>query len=140
MRYAGDPEDPSRKAEVPRYRCKPTRRTFSLLPDELLPYYSLKTRIVLSSLDALIVRQIALSALSRRTSLPRGTLRRLKARYLRTVPILRLPSREGALGAEEFLRALSGDSPEESIPAVLDLFRTWKEREPKHSIVGIYAR
>jgi hypothetical protein len=21
-----------------------------------------------------------------------------------------------------------------------DLFRSWKEREPKHSIVGIYAR
>lgn len=139
-RYAGDLDDPSRKVAVPRYRCQLTRRTFSLLPDELLPYCSLKTPVVLSLLHALIIEQIALGPLSRRASIPRGTLRRLKARYVRTAPILRLPAHEGALAGGAFLQALFGDSPGEPAPAVIHLFRSWKEREPKHSIVGIYAR
>jgi hypothetical protein len=140
-RYAGDPDDASRRVAVPRYQCKLTERTFSLLPDELLPYCSLPADTVLSLLRALLLEKgegtspVALNRLASRTALPRSTLRHLKARYLRTVPLLRLPPREGVLGAAAFLEALT-----EEAGAVLDLFRSWKEYEPKHSVLGIYAR
>ena len=140
-RYAGDPDDSNRGIAVPRYRCKFTGRTFSLLPDELLPYCSLRTCLVLSSLRALFLGEegalpVALSTLARRISVPRGTLRRLRARYLRAAPRLRLPSQEGALGKDALLRILLQIESQR----LLDLFRSWKERAPKHSIVGIYAR
>lgn len=140
-RYAGDPDDSSRRIAVPRYQCKFTGRTFSLLPDELLPYCSLRTPVVLSSLRALLLEvddtsPVALSTFARTSSVPRGTLRRLRSRYLRAAPLLPLPTREGVLGGGAFLNALL----QRSAPALLILFRTWKEREPKHSIVGIYAR
>ena len=135
-RYAGDPQDPNRKLVVARYRCKLTRRTFSLLPDGLLPYCGQRTGRVLSWLYALFVQKAALSTLSRSVCVPRGTLRHLKARFLRTVSVLRLPWGEGALGAAVFLEALAQEGP----AAVADLFRDWKEREPKHGVVGIYVR
>lgn len=146
-RYAGDPDDPSRRVAVPRYQCKFTERTFSLLPDALLPYCSLRTAIVLSCLHGLFVRKEPLSTLARRMTIRRSTLRHLSARYLRTVLLLRLPSRAGPLHAAAFLKVLIVDgrstttgSPQETIEAIIHLFRTWKEREPKHSVVGIYAR
>lgn len=139
-RYAGDPDDSSRRIAVPRYQCKFTERTFSLLPDELLPYCSLRTPVVLSSLRVLYLEHRSLNELARSLALPRTTLRHLKARFLRTLPLLRLPPREGALGAEAFLEAVTCEGPGRSAPSIAELFRTWKEREPKHSVVGIYAR
>ena len=135
-RYAGDPHDSNRRISVPRYQCKLTQRTFSLLPDELLPYCSVAVPVVLSSLRALFLENVPLSELARRISIPRGTLRHLKARYLCTRPLLRLPPHEGALGAAPFLALLTLQAS----ASIDDLFRSWKEREPKHSIVGIYAR
>jgi len=135
-RYAGDRESPSRRVAVPRYRCKIQRRTFSLLPDGLLPYCGEKTGFVLLCLHALFVRKEALSTLSRRASVARGTLRHLRARFLSVVSVLRLPDREGVLDAAGFLEVLA----DTATATVIDLFRSWKEREPKHSVVGIYAR
>lgn len=145
-RYAGDPDDSNRRVAIPRYQCKLTGRTFSLLPDELLPYCSLRTPVVLSSLQALFLEHdgrlpAALSTFARSTMVPRGTLRHLKARFLRALRLLRLPPQEGALSAAAFLRILNGDAaPEEPAQTVTHLFRSWKELEPKRSIVGIYAR
>lgn len=135
-RYSGDGEDRSQRVAVPRYRCKLTRRTFSLLPDGLLPYCGERAGLVLGWLYALYVQKVALSTLSRREGVARGTLRHLRARFLRTVSILRLPHGEGATGAPTFLEALA----QKGSVAVAELFRVWKEREPKHCVVGIYAR
>jgi len=107
-----------------------------LLPDGLLPYCGERTGAVLLWLHALFVRNVALNTLARQQELARGTLRHLKARYLRTVSILRLPDREGVWGAAAFLEALA----QKGSAAVADLFREWKQREPKHCVVGIYAR
>lgn len=144
-RYAGDLVDVSRRVAVPRYRCKVTRRTFSLLPDELLPYCSLRTALVVACLYGLFVEKTPLTTLAGRLAVPRGTLRHLKARFVRVVFLLRLSQQEGALSASAFLRTLLGDGgssrpPEESAARTYELFRSWKEREPKHSLVGIYAR
>lgn len=143
-RYAGDRRDRSRRVAIPRYRCKVSGRTFSLLPDGLLPYCGERTGFVLSSLHALFVQKVALSTLSRRACVARGTLRLLRARFLRAVGLLRLPvprqtglpRHEGALKAASFLEVLAAQAPR----AIADLFRGWKECEPKHSIVGVYAR
>lgn len=136
QRYAGDPQDPRKLVDVPRYRCNIVRRTFSLLPDALLPYCGLRTGYVLQGLSGLFVKAIALNTLARRAGLARGTLRSLKACFLCVLPKLRLPRHEGALHAADFLAILSDMEP----LAVTDIFRAWKEREPKHSIVGIYLR
>lgn len=135
-RYAGDPDDPSKRVDIPRRRCKIVVRTFSLPPDALLPYSGIRTGAVLQRLHALFVRKVALNALARRVQVVRGTLRGLKARFLHTLPKLRLPRREGVFLPAPFLAALADMKP----AAVADLFRGWKEREPKHSIVGIYLR
>lgn len=133
-RYSGDRQDPSHKVSVPRCRCKITGRTFSLLPDGLLPYCGERTGFVLLCLHALFVQKEALSTLSRRVSVARGTLRHLRKRFLRVASVLRLPGREGALDPAGFLEVLADRA------TVVDLFRSWKEREPKHSVVGIYDR
>ena len=135
-RYSGDRRDRNHKVVVPRYWCKIKQRTFSLLPDGLLPYCGERTGCVLWWFHALFVHKAALSTLSRSVCVPRGTLRHLKARFLRTVSVLRLPWGEGALGAAAFLEALARTGS----ATVVDLFRSWKEREPKHCIVGIYVR
>ena len=136
QRYSGDRKDPNRKVSVRRYRCKIKRRTFSLLPDGLLPYCGERTGFVLMCLHALFVQKEALSTLSRRASVARGTLRHLRARFLRVASVLRLPEREGAFDAAGFLEVLA----DTAAATVVFLFRGWKEREPKHSVVGIYAR
>lgn len=136
QRYAGDPQDPCKRVDVARYWCKIVRRTFSLLPDALLPYCGIRTGHLLQELYGLFVKAIALNTLARRAGRARGTLRDLKAGFLRVLPKLRLPRHEGALHAAAFLAMLSDMEPS----AVADLFRSWKEREPKHSIVGIYLR
>ena len=135
-RYSGDAEDPSQRVAIPRYRCKLTRRTFSLLPDGLLPYCGERTGRVLGWLYALCVQKAALSTLSHTVGVARGTLRHLEARFVPTARLLRLSEYGGALSAGAFLEGLVRKGP----AAVVALFRSWKEREPKHSIVGIYAR
>lgn len=135
-RYAGDPDDPSKRVAIPRCRCKLVGRTFSLPPDCLLPYCGIRTGAVLERLHALFVRSVALNTLARQVHGARGTLRGLKARFLRALPKLRLPRHEGALGPAAFLGVLA-HMPRST---VADLFRDWKEREPKHSILGVYLR
>lgn len=127
---------------MPRFRCNITRRTFSVLPDGLLPYCSLRTALVLSLLDALYLQGAALNTLARTRGVARGVLRSLKARFQRVVSVLRLPAQaglpecEGAFGAGAFLDALC----RKERSSLTALFRSWKEQEPKHSVVGIYAR
>lgn len=135
-RYAGDPDDPSRRVAIPRRRCKIFKRTFALPPDSLLPYCGIRTSAILQRLHALFVRGVALNALARRLQAPRGTLRGLRARFLRALPKLRLPRHEGALGPAAFLAVLAVTPPS----AVADMFRDWKEREPKQSLLGFYPR
>lgn len=135
-RYAGDLANPSRCTRVPRCKCKRTGRTFSLPPDALLPYCGIRTGYALQCLHAMFARGAALNTLARRAGLGRGALRCLKARFSRVVRQLRLPWHEGMLGAADFLAALAAAGAR----AVADLFRSWKESEPKFSVVGIYAR
>ena len=135
-RYAGDPDDPSRRVDVPRYWCKVVGRSFSLPPDALLPYCGTRTGLVLQWLHTLLVQGMPLNALARRLGVARGTLRYLRGRFLHTLPKLRLPGHEGFLNATEFLTALA----QASAAAVAELFRAWKQREPKFCVVGIYLR
>jgi hypothetical protein len=107
-----------------------------LPPDCLLPYCGIRTGAVLERLQALFIQKVALNALARRLCAARGTLRGLKARFRRVLPKLRLPSHEGALGPAAFLGILAQMPPS----AVADLFCEWKEREPKHSILGVHLR
>lgn len=136
-RYAGDPFDPCRREEVQRYRCKICKRTFSLPPDFLLPRCGIRTRVVRHCLRAFFVKKkINISREARKLGVSRCGIRHLFARFLRTLPKLRLPGREGFLPPPAFLGALADRKPDE----ITSLFRGWKEREPKLSIVGIYAR
>lgn len=135
-RYAGDPDDPSRRVAIPRRRCKIVKRTFALPPDSLLPYCGVRTGAVLERLHALFVRNVALNTMARRLHSARGTLRGLRARFLRVLPKLRLPHHEGAFGPAAFLEVLARMPPS----AVADVFRDWKELEPKHSILGVHLR
>lgn len=135
-RYAADRNNPRRLIDVPRYWCPYARRTFSLLPDSLLPYHGWRTAHILQLLHAMFVRGVAANRLIQATGLGRRSLRSLKARFLRALPKLRLPGHEGALSPAAFLLVLADMEP----AAVAELFRGWKEREPKHSVVGIYLR
>lgn len=135
-RYAGDPDEPSKRIDVPRYWCHIAGRSFSLLPDWLLPYCRSQTGFVIQWLRALLIEGVAANTLARKAGVTRRLLRGLKARCLRTLPKLRLPWHEGALEAARFLNMLA----QAEAAAVVNLFRGWKEREPKLSIVGIHFR
>ena len=135
-RYAGDPEHPSRKVVVPRYWCKIQCRTFSLLPHALLPYCSIRAGLVLEWLHALLVEGQPLDRLAGGAGVARGTLRGLQTRFRRARPHLRLPKRPGALSGAGLLVGLGQLRPE----AIVALFQGWKEREPKHSVVGLHSR
>lgn len=135
-RYAGDPDDPYKRVAVARYWCPIAQHSFSLLPDSLLPYCRSSTALVLQWLHALLVEHAAVNTIARNAGVSRGMLRCLKTRCLRTLPKLRLPWHEGALDAKHFLALLA----QAGALAVADLFRLWKQGEPKLSIVGIYAR
>jgi hypothetical protein len=124
------------KIDVPRHRCRFTGRTFSLLPDGLLPYHYHRTAVMLRTLRALFVEGIPLSRWARLRRLARTTVRHLRAEFEAVVGHLRLPGQEGALGAKAFLRRLLRFG----MGRVAQIFRDWKEREPKHSIVGLHAR
>ena len=136
QRYAGDREQPSRKVAVRRYRCKIHLRTFSLLPHALLPYRSVCTGLILEWLHALYVTGVPLSRLARQAGVARGTLRSLRAGFLRALPPLRLPHEDGRQAATPFLAGLAALPPSTVVP----LFQGWKELEPKQSVVGIHSR
>lgn len=135
-RWAFDPKLPARKVAVPRYQCKIHLRTFSLLPDGLLPYRCVCTGVILTWLHALFVAGVPLSRLARQVRVARGTLRGLRAGFLRAVPHLRLPRQRAARPPVCFLEALAQLPP----AAVVPLFQAWKETEPKHCVVGIHSR
>ena len=135
-RYGGDPDEPSKRIAIPRCRCKIVCRTFSLLPDPLLPYCNVRTVFILDWLHALIVRGVGLNTLARHVGVTRGTLRYLKGRFLRVLPKLRLPGHEGALAPVDFMTNLA----DMDCASIADIFGVWKEREPKFSITGIYLR
>jgi transposase-like protein len=134
-RYAQKRKRGSRRVRVQRYRCKIVRRTFSLLADSLVPFQFHTVANILRWLYRLLVEQAALAQVSRAASVARTTLRNLRDRFVGVVPRLRLPGRPAALSPPEFLKALGREGN-----AVIDLFRNWKQLEPKHSVVGIYAR
>lgn len=135
-RYAGDPDDPSRREAVPRYECKIRGRTFSVPPDVLLPYCTTRVGFILRWLQAMLVEGQGVNTLARRFGVARGTLRGIKARFLSTQRNLRLPGQEGCLDAASCLMRLASMGAS----AILELFRSWKELEPKLSVLGIYAR
>ena len=125
-----------RKIDVPRHRCRFVKRTFSVLPDGLLPYHYPRTAVILRTLGALYIEEIPLSRWARLRRLARTTVRRLRQRFEEAVGRLRLPGQEGALGPKAFLARLLNLGTDR----ITRIFREWKELEPKHSIVGLYAR
>lgn len=84
----------------------------------------------------MIVRGRLLARWVRRHGLARSTVRGFRRAFLSTVPHLRLPGIEGPLAPAEFLARLRTLG----IPALVALLRAWKEREPKYSLLGFYAR
>jgi hypothetical protein len=132
-RYAQDKRE---RIHVPRHSCTFARRTFSLLPDGLLPYHYLRTAEILSRLAALFLDEVPPSRWARLHGAARTGVRRLKSAFAQVVTKLRLPGQEGALAPAAFLRRLLAVAA----GGIADIFRGWKEVEPKHSIVGIYAR
>jgi len=132
-RYAQDKTD---RIHVPRHSCTFVGRTFSLLPDGLLPYHYLRTAEILSRLAALFLDEAAPSRWARLHAAARTSVRRLKSAFARVVTQLRLPGHEGALSPADFLRRLFALGADR----IAEIFRDWKELEPKHSVVGIYAR
>lgn len=102
-----------------------------------MPYHYFTTRHILTWLHALEGEGLAVNTLATREGIGRWILRHLKAAFRRVVGILRLPLQRAALGAGAFIKALARRCSGEAVVAV---FRDWKEREPKHSVVGIYPR
>ncbi len=121
---------------VQRYRCKVTARTFSLLPDALLPYHYPTTGRILGWLWALIVKRIGASTLATKLKVPRSTLRGVCKKFLRVVGALRLPGRSSSPGPVRYLRALA----RLTLSKLAGLLAANKQLEPKHSVVGLYAR
>ena len=125
-----------RKIDVPRHQCRFVKRTFSLLPDGLLPYHYHRTAIILRTLRALFVEEIPQARWARLRHLARTTVRHLREEFEQVVGRLRLPGQEGALGPKDFLARLFRFGADR----IVDIFRDWKKMEPKHSVVGLYAR
>ena len=124
------------RVHVPRYWCPFAERTFSLLPEGLLPYHYHRTPVILRTLRALWIEEIPVSRWARLRRLARTTVRHLREKFEEVVRRLRLPGQEGALGPKAFLVRLLGFGADR----IAKIFRAWKEREPKHSVVGLYAR
>lgn len=124
------------KIDVPRHRCRYVGRTFSLLPDGLLPYHFHRTAAMLRTLQALFIEEIPLARWARLKRLACTTVRHLREKFEDAVGRLRLPGQEGALGPKAFLVRLFPLGANR----IGEIFRGWKEMEPKHSVVGLYAR
>lgn len=124
------------KVDVPRHRCRFVGRTFSLLPDGLLPYHYHRTTDILRTIRALFIDEIPLARWASLRGLARTTVRHLREEFEEVVGRLRLPGQEGALGPKAFVARLFRFG----VDRVAEIFRDWKEMEPKHSVVGLYAR
>lgn len=124
------------RIDVPRHQCRFTERTFSLLPDGLLPYHYSRTAAMLRTLQALYIEGIPLARWARLRRLARTTVRHLREKFEGAVGRLRLPGQEGAYGPKAFLARLLRFG----VNRIAEIFRGWKELEPKHSVVGLYAR
>lgn len=124
------------RVHVARHRCPVVGRTFSLLSDGLLPYQYLRAAEILRRLWKLFVDGVAASTYARVEQVARTSLRRLAWRFSKTVSRLRLPGHEGALEPAAFLRRLLSLGAD----GVAEIFREWKELEPKHTILGFYQR
>jgi transposase-like protein len=124
------------KIRVQCYYCPQAKRWFSLLPDGLLPHRYRTAAWTLRALDAMVVEEMPVSRLAELRNVARSTLRRIKAAFFRAVTLLRLPGREGRWGPSDFLKDLA----QQGAQAVASLFTDWKELEPKHSVLGLYAR
>lgn len=122
--------------DVPRHQCRFVKRTFSLLPDGLLPYHYQRSAVILRRLRGLFMDGIPLARWARIEGLARTTVRYLREKFEEVIGRLRLPSQEGALAPKAFLERLLGFGAH----GVAEIFRGWKELEPKHSVVGLYAR
>ena len=106
------------------------------MPNGLLPYHYHRTAIILQTLQALFIEGIPLARWARLRHLCRTTVRHLREKFEEVVVRLRLPGQEGALGPKPFLSRLFRFEASR----IAQIFRDWKEREPKHSVVGLYAR
>ncbi len=124
------------KVDVGRQRCRVRGRTFSLLADGLLPYQYLRAAEILKRLWMLFVEGVATSTYARQEQIPRSNLRRLASDFSESVPRLRLPKQEGSLGPVAFLKRLLSFGADR----IAQIFRGWKELEPKHTILGFYRR
>lgn len=124
------------KIDVPRHQCRFVKRTFSVLPDGLLPYHYHRTAVMLRTLRALFIEGVPTARWAKLRRLCRTTVRHLGEQFENSVGRLRLPGQEGALGPKAFLTRLL----ELGADGIARIFRDWKEREPKHSVVGLYAR
>jgi len=124
------------KVDVPRHRCPFVLRTFSVLPEGLLPYHYPCTAVLLRTLQALFIDEIPLARWAELRHLARTTVRHLREKFEDVVRRLRLPGQEGALGPKAFLARLFRFGADR----IARIFRDWKEMEPKHSVVGLYAR
>jgi hypothetical protein len=124
------------RINVPRHQCRYVKRTFSVLPDGLLPYHYHRTAVMLRTLHALYIEAIPLARWARLRNLARTTVRHLREQFEEVVRRLRLPGQEGTLGPKPFLGRLFGFG----VARIAQIFRGWKELEPKHSVVGLYAR
>lgn len=118
------------------WECLITRRTFSLLPDALLPYQQTTTECMLRCLHSMVISGRGAASTARTFRLHRNTARSIREKFYRAVKILRLPGHAGALDPVAFLRRLAALS----LNAVADLFSSWKELEPKHSLAGFHPR
>lgn len=126
----------SERIKVPRFDCKIADRTFSLLPDALLPYQGRTTATLLGWLDHMVVQEHGTASAARFFSAPRTTLRRIRSKFKTAVKVLRLPGQHGVLAPRTFLQRIAGLG----LDAIVHLFAEWKQREPKHSLVGMYPR
>ncbi len=124
------------RIDVPRHQCRFVKRTFSVLPDGLLPYHYHRTAVVLRTLHALFIEGVPTARWAKLRCLCRTTVRHLREEFKDTVGQFRLPGQEGALGPMAVLVRLflSGAN------RIARIFRDWKELEPKPSVVGLYAR
>jgi len=124
------------RIRVQRYFCRIARRTFSLPPDALLPYHNPATATILGWLTEIFVNGTGVATVARMSGVARSTVRGIRAGFEKAAAVLRLPGHEGAIDAAAFLKHLTALGPD----GVAALFATWKELEPKHSIVGVYPR
>ncbi|MBI2933277.1 MAG: hypothetical protein HYY16_16655 [Planctomycetes bacterium] len=88
------------------------------------------------TLRALFIDEIPLGRWARLRHLGRTTVRHLRAEFEEVVGRLRLSGQEGTLGPKPFLTRLFRFG----VIRIARIFRDWKEMEPKHSVVGLFAR